>query len=129
MSTQVVLTVPDDLYQRVEAVATDTRRRVDELLIESITRSFAVGSADPARSAMEANVAAYRRLHPKLVKTHLGQYVAICEGKLVDYDLDPVSLLGRIRSRFPGQTVLRRKVDAVVEQEIRIRHPRIEVVT
>ncbi len=129
MSTQVVLTVPDDLYQRVEAVAADTRRGVDELLIESITRSFVAASADPDRSAMEANVAAYHRLHPQLAAGYLGQVVAIHAGKLVDHDPDAVALLHRVRTNYPGQVVLRRKVEAVAEREIRIRHPRIEVVS
>lgn len=129
MSTRILLTVPDDLYQRVEEVALDAQRNVEDLLLESITRSFFGSSNDPNRSDMDANVAAYHRLHRQLAEMYLGQYVAVHQGRLVDHDPDPVALLRRVRSQFPGQTVLRRKVEAVAERALRIRHPRIEVVS
>lgn len=120
MSTRILLTVPDDLYQRVEEVALDARRNVEDLLLESIKRSFTGSSNDPNRSVMDANVAAYLRLHPQLVETYLGRFVAIHQGKLVDHDPDPVALLRRVRSQYPGQVVLRRKVEAVAERELRM---------
>lgn len=74
---------------------------------------------------MEQNIEAYRKLHSELVEQYLGQYVAICDGQLVDQDPDPVFLLTRIRSNFPNQIVLRRKVEQVPEHELRIRHPQL----
>ena len=78
---------------------------------------------------MNQNVETYGALHAELVMTYLGQYVAICEGQLVDHDHDPVSLLQRIRTQYPGKVVLRRKVESVPEKQLRIRHPRIETPT
>ena len=78
------------------------------------------------RATMEQNVAAYEAMHGELVKTHLGQYVAICNGKLVDHDPDPLALLARIRNDYPEQIVLRRKVEKTAKRELRIRHPKIE---
>ena len=82
--------------------------------------------AHEKRSLMERNVAAYRSMHSELVKRYLGQYVAICDGKLVDHDPDPLQLLERIRRNFPDQVVMRRKVERAPERELRIRHPKIE---
>ncbi|MEZ4865546.1 MAG: type II toxin-antitoxin system RelB/DinJ family antitoxin [Caldilineaceae bacterium] len=78
------------------------------------------------RSIMEQNIAAYRAMHNELVNRYLGQYVAICGGKLVDQDPDPLLLLERIRKNYPDQVVLRRKVERTPEREIRVRHPRFE---
>ena len=81
------------------------------------------------RSIMEQNVAAYRSIHSELVDRYLGQYVAICDGKLVDHDPDPLLLLERIRRNYPNQVVLRRKVERTPEREIHIRHPQFERVS
>ena len=69
---------------------------------------------------MEQNVDAYRTMHGELVEHYFGQYVAICDGKLVDYDADPLLLLERVRQNYPDQVVLRRKVEQTPERELRI---------
>lgn len=126
MSTQVVVDVPDDIYEQVEKLAVTTERDIGEVLLESITRTFSPFPVDPNRSVMNQNVETYKALHAELVKTHLGQFVAICGGKLVDHDLDPVSLLQRVRSKYLDRVVLRRKVESDPEHQFRMRHPRIE---
>ena len=78
------------------------------------------------RSTMEQNVAAYRAMHGDLVERYFGQYVAICDGGLVDHDPDPLLLLERIRKNYPDQIVLRRKVERAPERELQMRHPRFE---
>ena len=125
MSTQVVLSVPDDIYEQVEKLAVTTQRDIADVLLETITHTFSPFPVDPNRSVMNQNVETYGALHAELVMTYLGQYVAICEGQLVDHDLNPVSLLQRIRTQYPGKVVLRRKVEFVPEKQLRIRHPRI----
>ena len=126
MGTQVVLDVPEDIYKQVEKVAVTTERDITDVLLETITRTFSPFPVNPNRSVMNQNVEAYRDLHAELVETHLGQFVAICEGKLVDHDPDPVFLLQRVRTQYPDKVVLRRKVETVPEHSFRIRHPRIE---
>ena len=129
MSTQILLTVPDDLYRQVEKVAAAASRNVPDLLLDTIARSFAPFPVDRNRSEMNENATAYQSLHAQLVKRYLGQTVAIHDGQLVDHDPDPVVLLQRIRTNFPDRVVLRRKVELSVERELRIRHPRIEAVS
>jgi hypothetical protein len=126
LSRQVLLQVSDEIYQQANRIAVRTRRAVADVLLETITRSFAPLPIDDNRPAMNRNVEAFTVLHAELVKQYLGQCVAIHEGELVDHDADPVALLHRIRTRFPDQVVLRRKVEPLPEREIRIRHPRIE---
>lgn len=83
-------------------------------------------SVNVNRSTMDENAAAYRAMHRELLQRHLGQYVAISGGKLVDHDSDPVALLRRVRADFPNQIVLRRKVEPAAEQTLHIRRPQIE---
>lgn len=126
MGTQVVLDVPNEIYERVEKLAVTTERDIPDVLLETIARTFSPFPVDPNRSVMNQNVETYRELHAELVMTHLGQFVAICDGRLIDHDPDPVSLLQRVRTQYPEKVVLRRKVESVPEHQLQIRHPRIE---
>lgn len=126
MSIQVVLDVPDEIYEQVEKLAVTTERDIADVLLETIARTFSPFPVDPNRSVMIQNVETYRELHAELVMTHLGQYVAICEGKLVDFDADPVTLLQRVRTLYPDKVVLRRKVETVSERQLQFRHSRTE---
>ena len=90
---------------------------------KSISAPFPV---DERRPFMEQNITAYRAMHEELVEKYLGEYVALCDGLLVDHDVDPVLLLQRVRAAHPDQVVLRRKVERAPERELRIRHPQIE---
>ncbi len=82
--------------------------------------------ANPKRAIMKRNAKAYRAMHSELVKHYLGQFVAICNAQLVDHDADPVALLQRVRTKYPDQVILRRKVERVPDRDLRLRHPRFE---
>ncbi|MEZ4512922.1 MAG: hypothetical protein R3C62_13705 [Chloroflexota bacterium] len=125
MSTQILLNIPDNVYSHAEKLAAKMQRDVSDLFLDAIVRSYAPFPVDPRRGAMNQEVAAYKLLHPQLVKSHFGQYVAITNGQLVDSDPDPVALLRRVRQNFPNQVVLRRKVEINDTPEIRVNHPRI----
>ena len=122
MGTQVVLDVPEEVYREVEELAVTTERDITDVLLEAVTRTFSPIPVNPSRSVMNQNVETYKELYPELVLTHLGQFVAICDGRLVDHDPDPVSLLQRVRTRFPEKVVLRRKVETVPEHQLQIRY-------
>lgn len=94
--------------------------------VASTSRPFSPFPIDANRVTMEQNVEAYKAMHGELVKRYLGQYVAICGGRLVDHDPDPVVLLQRVRDQHSGQVILRQKVEPMPARELRIRHPTIE---
>jgi prevent-host-death family protein len=48
---------------------------------------------------LEPNRTAFQRLLPELLKTHRDQFVAICQGRLVDADPDRVALVQRSRAQ------------------------------
>jgi hypothetical protein len=126
MSTQILLDLPDDVYGRIKKLAIHREQDVSDILLETIKRSFLPFPRDPQRETMEREVEAYQAMHPELIRKYRGEYVAIHEGRVVAHDSDPVALLQRIRSQFPNQVVLRRKVEANARPEIQIRRPRFE---
>ena len=83
-------------------------------------------AVDPNRAEMGRNLAAYQAMHSQLVEKYLGQYVAFYKEQLVDFDADAVALLQRVRAEYPGEVVLRRKVESVAEPVLRFRRPRLE---
>jgi hypothetical protein len=125
MSTRVTITLPDPVYQEAQKVAQSTQRNVQEVLTEVITKNFKPFPVNKNRSAMLQEIEAYKSLHPQLVKQYEGQYVAIFHGQMVDHDNDPVELHHRVNSRFPGETVLHRKVGDDPDPILRFRSPRL----
>ena len=65
-------------------------------------------------------------MHLELVRTHLGRYVALHSGKLVDVDEDFQMLHQRVRQRFGNEAVLIRRVEAMAQPELLFRSPRFE---
>jgi hypothetical protein len=54
-------------------------------LLETAVRSYL---RQMQREKIEMEIIAFRALHPDLVKAHLGEYVAIHEGAIVDHGAD-----------------------------------------
>lgn len=122
----ITVSIPEDLYERVERVAVTTHRNVGEVIVETITAALTPFPEHPQRSAMDVEIAAYEAMHGELVKKFLGQYVAIYQGKLVDHDVDPVALHQRIEILHPARTVLSRKVQKDAVPVVHMRSPRLE---
>ena len=122
----ITLSVPEDLYQRVERAASIMERNVSDVMVETLASAFAVYPRNPRRDAMEAEISAYEAMHAYLLKEFSGQYVAIYQGELVDHDVDPVALHERVTSRYPGKTVMCRKVQTEAAPLIHFRSPRHE---
>ncbi len=74
---------------------------------KTVTRG---SSPEWSDAEIEAERAAFLRLHPDLWEKYPEQYVAILGGKVVDHDADKVALFKRIDARYPGVFVLMRQV-------------------
>lgn len=54
--------------------------------------------------------AAFERMKPELLKTHKGKFVAIHDGKLIDFDADESTLAKRVYAKFGYRTILMTEV-------------------
>jgi hypothetical protein len=68
---------------------------------------------------------AFQRLRPSLLRTHLGKYVAIHEGKVVDSGKDKIALALRAYSRFGYVPIFVTQVLAEPAPPVRIPSPRL----
>lgn len=110
------------LMEQVVFVASQESRKPDEL-VETAVRDYLRGLQ---RKKIEVEVQAYESMHDELVKTHLGRYVALHRGNLVDFDEDFHVLHQRVRQRYGNEAVLIRRVEPLPQPELVFRSPRFE---
>lgn len=67
----------------------------------------------------------FHKLHPSLVQTHLGKYVAIYQGEVVDEGDDSATVYARIRQKYGSQAILISKVEKAPVRKAKILSPRI----
>lgn len=126
MSKQLLITLPDEVYEQAQQLANETAQAVERVVSNLVEQTLAPFPSHPQRPAMLRETAVFERLHPQLKAHYLGQYVAITKGELVDHDGDGVALLHRIRVAYPNQVVLCRKVEETAVVELHFRSPRFE---
>lgn len=124
MSKQVTLSVSEAVYRQAEWLARTSQRDIAEVLAEILSRSMPRFPMDERRAEMMREAEAFRRQHASLKENYLGEYVALRQGYVVDHDSDPTDLLERIVARYPGQVVLRRKVEDRATPLLEFRSPR-----
>jgi hypothetical protein len=64
---------------------------------------------------MTRNFKAFLNLSPVLQRRYEGQYVIIVQGKLVAHGKDLVSILPKIRKKYPGETPFATKLFSQTE--------------
>lgn len=69
---------------------------------------------------------AFRAMHAELLNTHLGQWVAVHRGHLVDSDTDLLALFQRIEQHYAETPVLIRQVTPEPEEIYVFRSPRVD---
>jgi len=142
MSTQVTLTIPDNIYQQVEEAARTTNRRVSEVITQTLAQSFLPWEIQEERTvgtdeepfppiehieAMDKEIEAYKNMHPQLWREYPHQFVAIYQGKLIDHDIDFATLADRIDQKYPypEHIVLMREVQSDPDPVLYFRSPRL----
>jgi hypothetical protein len=109
-----------DLRESLEREAEHQQRALSDLVNEAV-RAY-LRQRDDEKIRQEQ--AAYERMHPSLVKTHFGKWVAVHEGQLVDSDADDVALHRRVLVGYPDVAVLITRVESSPVREIWLRSPR-----
>ncbi len=124
MSTQITLTIPNNVYRQAVGVAKSTNRQVTEILTETLLSAFPPLHVDADRPTMQREAAAFEAMHPTLWKQYPRQYVALHQGAVVDHDSDELALVQRIDESYPDAVVLIRQVLPRLPQTLVFRSPR-----
>lgn len=124
MEEKATLTIPTELYERIERLAAVREESVAYVLEEALALVENRSRDWEVSEAMRREEAAYRAMHAELYEKYAGQYVAVFQGKLVDVDPDEMALYFRIDERFPDDVVLMKQVREVPEPVLHFRSPR-----
>jgi hypothetical protein len=120
----MVLTIGLDEKTSTELQQIARVRSVDPaVLAQDAIRSFLHAEA---RRVIQQEAAAFQRMHPQLLSTMPGEYVAVHQGQVVDHDHDQLALFLRVEAAYSGQPVLIRQVRPENEQTIEVLSPRLE---
>lgn len=124
VETKITLSVPDHVYQQAERIAQAEQRPVAEILNEALAAVFPSFHVNPQWGQMLQEQAAFQRQHAQLLAEYEGSFVAMCQGRVVDADLDQMALVARIDERYPEAVVLIKRVTREPERVLHMRSPR-----
>lgn len=113
------LTLRPDL----SATLAEQSRREDRPVTEIVSDAVEQYLERKWHDKLDEELAAYSKLHPELVRTHFGAWVAVHDGAVVDQDQDRVALYRRIRQQYGRVPVLVCEVTAESVEEIWLRTP------
>jgi hypothetical protein len=117
--TMNAIALRTDLLEILEQDAVQEARSVNEIVNEAVERYL----HERQIAKLDAEVAAFEKMHPELRQKYLGQWVAVHEQKRVDHDSDRAALYERVRATYGRTAVLIRQVTEQPDNEIWIRTP------
>jgi hypothetical protein len=120
VGSRPAMLVSDTVLEQLQRVA-DTQGIAANELAEQAIRHFL---REERRQLLQRESEAFCALHEQLLATHAGEFVAIYDGRLVDYDRDQESLLLRLDTNFPTVPVLIKQVLPDPQETYLIRSPR-----
>ncbi len=108
-----------ELSETLQSDARGSNKTLTELVNEVVERYLHMRQQEK----LDQEIAAYTALHPHLLTTYPGQWVAIHNQNVVDHDVDGAVLYRRIRIKYGRTSVLIRQIKAHPVDEIWVRTP------
>lgn len=108
-----------DLQEALEYDVKPGQKSLNDIVNEAVEQYL----RERQRAKLDKEILAYETMHPELKQNHFGQWVAIHNQHLVDYDPDRLALYQRVRAKYGKTSVLIRQVAASPIEEVWIRTP------
>lgn len=121
MNTSSIALQPD-LVERIHRITKSKGSTVKDFVNQAVREHL----EQLEDQKLKAEIQAFERMHPQLVKQYLGQFVAVHEGQIVDADVDFEALFLRLEKRLGDVPVLIRPVSVEPTPELRAPGPRLE---
>ena len=113
------LTLRPDLSETLAEQSRREERPVTDIVSDAVEQYLEA----KWHAKLDEELAAYIELHPELVRTHFGAWVAVHDGAVVDQDQDRVALYRRVRQQYGRVPVLVCEVTAEPVEEVWLRTP------
>jgi predicted transcriptional regulator len=124
---EVTVTIPKDLYSRVERLALLREQSLPEIMADLVNVAYSEEFEQAAIPApvtsiedklMQEEEDAFDQMRAQLLEKFEGQYVAVHGGQVIDHDTSQNNLLIRLHRSHPDRIVLVRQVMALPDDPI-----------
>jgi len=125
VEAQITIQIPQTVYRKAERLAHRRHQPLTDVLNEAIDLAEAAFTQQThEEQQMDREEAAYEAMRNVLVASHLNEFVAIYQGKLIDSDPSEQALLIRLDQAYPNEVILMRQVTLEPESDLYFRSPR-----
>lgn len=114
------VTIPSSLLAEADKIAHQEGITVDQLVADALRQRL----KQRRRDQFQAEARAFETMHARLLEEYHGQFVAICNGQVVDHDPDKKMLYRRVRRRYGRTPVYFQQVTEETLPTFRLRSPR-----
>jgi len=94
--------IEPELYKRIEKAALEQEISTNDIFSEAVRHYL----WELNRRKISEETRIYRQQHEQLKAIYLGQYIAMYQGQVVDYDKDFQILHQRVRQQYKQQPVM-----------------------
>lgn len=108
-----------ELRESLEQVAQQQSSSVNALVNQAVEDYL----REQQRAKLDREIAAFEAMHSELRQKHLGEWVAVHQANLIDYDGDLSALYRRVRAKYGKISVLIRQVTWSPTEEVWLRTP------
>jgi len=130
MDLSPTITVSGDLAEKLQQLASLRQQNINVLLETLLNQAWLQEEEVDTQAANDdipsPEMQAYIMLHPTLKEQHLGEYVAVYQGNLIDHDSNREALYKRIDAQYPNEFVWISLVEEEAIPTLAFRSPRIE---
>jgi len=116
------LVVSEKTIAQLNKIA-DDKGTTAQKLAEQAIRQFL---RDEVRRVLQRESEAFCAMHAELFDKYPGQFVAIHQGRVIDWDKDQLELYTRLDEQYPDTPILIKQILPEPEEVYTFRSPRIE---
>ena len=131
MTVYVNVPLSQSVYEQVKQLAKQRQQPIEDVIASHLIDTLPSVDDGTTQNIPDSNLArekaAYIQLHPQLKQTHMGQYVAIYQGQLIDSDTDYGTLFEHIDDQFPDTFVWLTQVKEEPIDTLEFRSPHITI--
>ncbi|MEM9776734.1 MAG: DUF5678 domain-containing protein [Chloroflexota bacterium] len=119
MALDISISLSEETLEKAKRLAKQKNKKVTEVLGEHLERTLPDATDSDLPPEWENAKKVWLRIHPELVNTYLGKYVAIVDEKVVDYDQHRSPLYIRVKEKYPNTFFFTRLVTIEAEPVLR----------
>lgn len=108
-----------ELRESLEQVAQQQSSTINALVNQAVEDYL----REQQRAKLDGEIAAFEAMYSDLRQKHLGEWVAVHQANLIDYDRDLSALYRRVRAKYGKISVLIRQVTSSPTEEVWLRTP------